>query len=252
MGSSLIIVHQCTNITYAPSVTLNQETANVMYSLALLSFDAHEQSELILNGCDPDGRSANVEQGGGERVESIWRIHEAMLRAYLQKDPQTYTRENYDQLAVYFELMRVLKRGQDLVKQVCGRMPRMSGALGGDRCPIDGTKVYSKEYFTYDNAVVVVDYLYRVANASTSSPYNWVGATPAVQSRPVQPGERTSVPDTELLGMLAPLEYQHAEYAAAVTLAFALLGAFLYLCRCILFVMVHRSHLGRRGYTELP
>jgi hypothetical protein len=144
---------------------------------------------------------------------------------------------------------------QAMLTGSCAHAGALRQGDGGDRCPIDGTKVYSKEYFSYDNAAVVVDYLYRVANASTSSPYNWVGATPAVQSLAVEPGEsllRTSVPDTELLGMLAPREYLHAEYAAAVTLAFALLGAFLYLCRCILWVMVHRAHIGRRGYTELP
>jgi hypothetical protein len=124
---------------------LNQETANVMYSLALLSFDAHEQSELIVNGCDPDSRSASVEQGGGERVELIWRIHEAMLRAYLQKDPQTYTRENYDQLAVYFELMRVLQRGQNVVKQVCGRVPRMSGPAGAVPSKMHAMTVHAME-----------------------------------------------------------------------------------------------------------
>jgi hypothetical protein len=144
---------------------------------------------------------------------------------------------------------------QTMLTGSCAHVGALRYGDTGDQCPTDSTRVYSKPYFTYDNAALVVDYLYRVANASISSPYNWVGATPAVQSRPVQPGEsllRTSVPDTQLLGMLAPLEYQHAEYAAAVTLALALLGAFLYLCRCILFVMVHRSHLGRRGYTELP
>lgn len=112
----------------------------MMYSLALLSFDFHEKDEIIIPPEAMPSAGVAVSWTGKSvtnapptnndaRLESLWRIHEAVQRAYLRQAPAQFVRENYDQFAIYFELMRVLHRGQALVARVFGadNAPRPSG-----------------------------------------------------------------------------------------------------------------------------
>lgn len=101
----------------------------MMYSLALLSFDSYSPEDIVAAGI-AIGEGAGSDKNDKERREALWRIHEAVLHAFLRKDPAQYQRENYDQFAVYFELLRVLKGGQGLVTRLCGRPPQPSGPAG--------------------------------------------------------------------------------------------------------------------------
>ena len=105
-----------------------QEIANVMYSLALMSFDYHGVGELVTSNTPlPAVAPAHDDD---LRLEALWRIHRAVQRAYMQKDRTQFVRENYDQFAIYFELMYVLQRGRALAKEVYGEMPQPSGPAG--------------------------------------------------------------------------------------------------------------------------
>ena len=54
-------------------------------------------------------------------------ISSVILSAYRRIPVSEYCKENYDQFAMYFELMRVLQGGNDLVYSTLGRIPRTSG-----------------------------------------------------------------------------------------------------------------------------
>ena len=52
-----------------------------------------------------------------------------MLQAYSKVDSSQIKGENYDQFAIFLELMKSIDHGEDLVMRILGRMPRISGKL---------------------------------------------------------------------------------------------------------------------------
>jgi hypothetical protein len=126
-----------------------------MYSLALMTFDFYSPDELACAGqscaqestetakparkvsrknavttpgISPSPTAAS--QDHETRRRALWNIHEAVQQAYAAKDESQFVRENYDQFAIYFELMRMLKEGNALTKRIFQVPPRPSGPSG--------------------------------------------------------------------------------------------------------------------------
>ena len=117
-----------------------------MYSLALMTFDFYSAEELV--GTENDLTTNKITAGRGfntaaenintletgdaaQRRKSLWRIHEAVLAAFkVKQQTMEFLQENYDQFAIYFELMRVLKYGVPLVERKFGKQPKLSGPAG--------------------------------------------------------------------------------------------------------------------------
>lgn len=59
--------------------------------------------------------------------ELLWKLHEAVLKVFSRINVDEYCKENYDQFAMYFEMMRTIEGGNELVEKVLGRIPRTSG-----------------------------------------------------------------------------------------------------------------------------
>lgn len=97
------------------SLLPKQETANVMYSLALMTFDA------------PYGVHADDDTVESKSLAALWAIHRLMLNNFSEIDPADYNKENYDQYGMYFEMMRVIPGGNELVMEAVGRVPRTTG-----------------------------------------------------------------------------------------------------------------------------
>merc|ERR1711991_166153 len=57
----------------------------------------------------------------------LWKFHDIILNAFARIPVTDYCKENYDQFAMYFELMRVVRGGNELVYRVLGRVPRTTG-----------------------------------------------------------------------------------------------------------------------------
>ena len=72
--------------------------------------------------------SSSSSGGGSSRnsklspEERLWSFHRTILSAYARIPATDYCKENYDQFAMYFELMRVVEGGNDLVMEVLGRV----------------------------------------------------------------------------------------------------------------------------------
>lgn len=75
----------------------HQEVANVMYSLSLLTFDAVGAGDWSGSGSGQDDESSAL----------MWEVHRTILSFYCTLDPANYSKENYDQFAMYFEMMSV-------------------------------------------------------------------------------------------------------------------------------------------------
>ena len=86
----------------------------MMYALALLTFDF----------------DATLDGNKKEHEEVLWIIHNAVVRAYRDADPTLFATEHFDQFAIYFEMMKTLPRGKQLVEQVLGCIPNSSGPAG--------------------------------------------------------------------------------------------------------------------------
>lgn len=61
------------------------------------------------------------------RLKNIWKIHEILIRLFKKTGPELFEKENFDQFAIYFELMRVVPKGSELVMDILGYHPRTSG-----------------------------------------------------------------------------------------------------------------------------
>jgi len=87
----------------APDMT-PQEVANVMYSLAIMTFDAAYKP---LEDTSP-------------AAQALWGIHRTAVGAFTRIPASTYEKENFDQFAMYFELLGVIPGGRALLKSVTG------------------------------------------------------------------------------------------------------------------------------------
>jgi len=61
------------------------------------------------------------------RLQNIWNIHEILIRLFQQTSSELFEKENFDQFAIYFELMRAVPKGTKLVMDILGYEPRTSG-----------------------------------------------------------------------------------------------------------------------------
>ncbi len=89
-----------------------QESANLMYSAALLTFDA-DYSDLTT----ADGKL-------------LYRLHKILLQTFSRTDYMNCEKENYDQYGIYFELLEVIPIGLPLIEKVLGAAPRLTGPCG--------------------------------------------------------------------------------------------------------------------------
>jgi len=102
-----------------------QELANVMYSLALMTFDFDYNVEVVAGA-----GATQAESLYEQRLRSLWCIHRSVLEAFKNAPPDMFEKENYDQFAIYFELMRSIPVGQQMVLEMFGESPRPSGPSG--------------------------------------------------------------------------------------------------------------------------
>ena len=92
-----------------------------MYSLALMTYDAPY-------GLVPPSSSTPAEIASHSKsMKSLWTIHRLVLNTFKDIDPLAYNKENYDQYGMFFELMRVIPGGDELVMDVVGKIPRTTG-----------------------------------------------------------------------------------------------------------------------------
>lgn len=77
-----------------------------MYSIALLTFDF----PFVPPGPDNDPSMA-----------LIWRQHERLLEAFSRIPYANWSRENYDQFAIYFELLTIVPGGLEMITRILGR-----------------------------------------------------------------------------------------------------------------------------------
>jgi hypothetical protein len=93
----------------------------VMYSLALMTYDAPY-------GSVPSPTSTPAELANHTKsMKALWTIHRLVLNTFKDIDPLAYNKENYDQYGMFFELMRVIPGGDELVMEVVGKIPRTTG-----------------------------------------------------------------------------------------------------------------------------
>ena len=86
-----------------------------MYSLALMTYDA------------PYADYQRDSNNNSESMTALWAIHRMMLENFATIDPAAYNKENFDQYGMYFEMMRVIPGGNELVMEVVHRLPRTTG-----------------------------------------------------------------------------------------------------------------------------
>lgn len=96
----------------------SQEVANIMYAMPLLTFDFPFQQ--VANNPQEEA----IRQG---KLACMWTIHELLIKAYVPKHESSFSTENYDQFAAYFEWMSVLPGGYDLVMRYTDKYPIVSG-----------------------------------------------------------------------------------------------------------------------------
>lgn len=99
-----------------------------MYSLALMTYDA--PYGFVLSSSSTPTEIANHSKS----MKSLWTIHRLVLTTFKDIDPLAYNKENYDQYGMFFELMRVIPGGNELVMDVVGRIPRTTGVCLPNVC----------------------------------------------------------------------------------------------------------------------
>ena len=93
----------------------------MMYSLALMTYDAPY-------GITPSYIKTRAQLKDHQTsMSALWNIHRLVLDNFKDIDPDDYNKENYDQYGMFYELMRVIPGGDDLVMEVVGRLPRTTG-----------------------------------------------------------------------------------------------------------------------------
>ena len=94
-----------------------------MYSLALMTYDAPY-------GITPPFIKTRAQLKDHQTsMEALWHIHRLVLENFKDINPADYNKENYDQYGMFFEMMRVIPDGNDLVMNVLGKIPRTTGTI---------------------------------------------------------------------------------------------------------------------------
>lgn len=114
--------------------------ANVMYSFAIMTFDTIAEDIRDENG-EPlprklarsskrkreSGKAVTTSNEKDLRLQNTWNIHEILLECFKNSVKTSFEKENFDQFAIYFELMRVVPKGRELVQKIIGEHPSPSG-----------------------------------------------------------------------------------------------------------------------------
>lgn len=100
-----------------------QEMANLMYSLAKITFDF----DVDLTGTAASTSTSARKKSTSNPSSLLLQIHTCLLESFRRLSPRDIQSENYDQLAIYFELLVTIPGGEALAKRVLGRVPSMSG-----------------------------------------------------------------------------------------------------------------------------
>lgn len=96
-----------------------QELANIMYSLAKFTFDYQlDLSENINSITSKEKQNDST---------LLYKVHVAILKAFHETAPEDIESENFDQLAIYFELLVTIPGGVDLAERILGGVPSISG-----------------------------------------------------------------------------------------------------------------------------
>ena len=117
----------------AASHDAQTETATSSTSIAA----AEDRATATSDGSRANDNNDYDEGAGGDQYElkmqSLMGINEAVLRRFKAVDVSEFNFENYDQFAMYFEIMRIFPEGQKLVASVYGAdtpPPQPSGPTG--------------------------------------------------------------------------------------------------------------------------
>lgn len=111
----------------------NQEIANIMYSVALMTFDANIDNSILVSCLDmKNSPPIKLVCDNDSEQQILWKMHIINLWKYRNIDLTACSRENYDQFAIYFELMDIIPGGKELVKLILGDSvaPCYSGPCG--------------------------------------------------------------------------------------------------------------------------
>ena len=132
-SSSLKGVHPhealATALTRVAGTMTAQEVANVMYALAILTFDAavsiSTYSEIELNEMMKKIKANTKTKTRGihiydDDIDTLWVVYSTMLQEFKRIDPNEYSKENYDQFAIFFEFLNVIPGGNALIRHVIG------------------------------------------------------------------------------------------------------------------------------------
>lgn len=97
----------------------HQEVANVMYSLALMTFDSPYTQTTMDEFLLLENTSMNkLDLDSNNPTMILLNMHKVLISEFCRLDPALYSKENYDQFAMYFEMMRVIPGGTKLVDAV--------------------------------------------------------------------------------------------------------------------------------------
>lgn len=92
------------------------------------STTASSSDDVIDNNSITTSSSSNTIVAEKElRLQNIWNIHEILIRLFKQTSSELFEKENFDQFAIYFELMRAVPKGTKIVMDILGYEPRTSG-----------------------------------------------------------------------------------------------------------------------------
>lgn len=120
-----------------------------MYSLALLTFDSDfsvsysdlgryreqriRKRKRLLDGNVQETLHDDLPELTDEEYTSavtLWSLHVSTLKAFREIDPTSYEKENYAQFAIYFEMMQAIPNCKQLVIDMLGYVPVLSGPGG--------------------------------------------------------------------------------------------------------------------------
>jgi hypothetical protein len=91
-----------------------------MYSIALSTFDVPFVS--------PSSKSKKAKMS--PQQSQLWSAYRVLLETFKQLDPADYSVENYDQYGMFFQLLKAIPGGKELVVDVLGYFPKLSGPCG--------------------------------------------------------------------------------------------------------------------------
>jgi hypothetical protein len=90
--------------------------------MAILTFDTDYSKDF-----EPINSSNERDESNSNAL--LWEIHRLLLENLKNQNHDMFNMEEYDQFGIYFELMRVIPKGSELVNEIFGRSPRLTGPI---------------------------------------------------------------------------------------------------------------------------